>query len=36
MLLVRVGEDWPGEFHDVDGRIVARCRLHGRNLDCRG
>jgi hypothetical protein len=26
---------WDGVLHAVDDRVLARCRLFGRELDCR-
>ncbi len=34
-LMEKDGEDWSGSFHDLDDRIRARCRLHGRDLKCQ-
>jgi hypothetical protein len=34
LLMDRAGADWVGAFRDIDDRIVATCRLHGRALDC--
>jgi hypothetical protein len=34
LLLDRVGDDWIGAFRDLDDRLIARCRLHGRALVC--
>jgi len=33
-LLDRAGADWVGVFRDLDDRVIANCRLHGRNLVC--
>ncbi len=35
LLIERHGEDWSGDFHDLDDKVVATCRLHGRSLTCR-
>jgi len=35
LLLDRHGPDWTGDFRDLDDRLVATCRLHGRSLTCR-
>jgi hypothetical protein len=35
LLLDRDGEDWVGTFRDTDDRVLATCRLHGRDLTCR-
>ena len=35
-LLDRDGADWVGVFRDLDNRLVANCRLHGRALVCWG
>lgn len=29
------GDDWAGAFYDDKDRVRARCRLHGRSLDCQ-
>ena len=29
------GDDWTGAFHDIDDKIRATCRLHGRELTCK-
>jgi len=34
LLLERTGDDWVGAFRDLDDRIVAHCRLHGRRISC--
>lgn len=34
-LMEKDGEDWIGTFHDATDRIRARCRLHGRRLNCQ-
>ena len=33
-LMDRDGEDWVGTFHDLTDQVVARCRLHQRELTC--
>ncbi|MBV8592857.1 MAG: metallophosphoesterase [Caulobacteraceae bacterium] len=33
-LFDRRGRDWVGEFRGLDDRVVARCRLNGRSLEC--
>jgi hypothetical protein len=33
-LLDRQGADWVGVFRDLDNKLVANCRLHGRALIC--
>lgn len=35
LLLDRKGPDWVGAFRDLDDKLVATCRLHGRDLTCR-
>ena len=35
LLLDRKGDDWVGSFRDLDDKVLARCRLHGRALTCR-
>lgn len=35
LLLDRAGADWIGAFRDLDDRVLATCRLHGRDLACR-
>ena len=35
LLLERHGADWSGDFRDLDDKVVASCRLHGRSLTCR-
>ena len=35
LLLERQGADWVGDFHDLDDKVVASCRLHRRSLTCR-
>ena len=35
LLLQRQGADWTGDFHDLDDKVVASCRLHRRSLTCR-
>ncbi len=35
LLLDRAGPDWVGAFRDLDDRVVATCRLHGRDLACK-
>jgi hypothetical protein len=34
-LFDRAGADWVGAFRDLDDRVIATCRLHGRDLACR-
>ena len=34
LYLERQGADWVGDFHDLDDKVVANCRLHGRSLRC--
>lgn len=34
-LMDRDGEDWVGTFHDIADQVVARCRLHERELTCK-
>ena len=34
-LLDRSGTDWVGAFRDLNDRVIATCRLHGRDLACR-
>ena len=34
-LMDRDGEDWTGTFHDLTDQVVARCRLHQRELTCK-
>jgi hypothetical protein len=34
LLLERHGADWTGDFRDLDDKVVANCRLHGRSLAC--
>src|SRR5262249_10129996 len=29
LLLDRKGEDWEGDFRDLDDKVLATCRLHG-------
>ena len=36
LVLDRTGADWSGVFRDFDDRVVATCRLHGRDLTCHG
>ncbi|MDR3512848.1 MAG: metallophosphoesterase [Caulobacteraceae bacterium] len=36
LLMDRTGADWVGTFRDLDDKVVATCRLHGRDLACRG
>jgi hypothetical protein len=33
--LERHGADWQGDFRDMDDKVIATCRLHGRRLACR-
>ena len=35
LLLERQGADWTGDFRDLDDKMVATCRLRGRELTCR-
>ena len=35
LFLQRQGADWAGDFHDIDDKVVASCRLHRRSLTCR-
>jgi hypothetical protein len=35
LLLERAGADWTGAFRDINDKVVAVCRLHGRDLACR-
>ena len=35
LLLERQGADWTGDFHDLDDKVVASCRLHRRSFTCR-
>ncbi|MFI4973316.1 MAG: metallophosphoesterase [Caulobacterales bacterium] len=34
LILDRAGSDWDGAFYDLDDKVLARCRLHGRSLTC--
>ncbi len=34
LLLDRDGADWKGAFRDLDDKLLATCRLHGRQLAC--
>jgi hypothetical protein len=34
LLMERSGDDWTGSFRDLDDKVIAQCRLHGRSLDC--
>jgi hypothetical protein len=34
-LMEKDGEDWVGTFHDATDRVLARCRLHQRRLNCQ-
>jgi hypothetical protein len=34
LLMDRSGEDWVGVFHDLDDKVVAKCRLHARRITC--
>ena len=34
-LMTRDGADWRGAFKDVNGKVLATCRLRQRNLTCR-
>ncbi len=35
LFLERHGADWVGDFHDLDDKVVANCRLHRRSLRCQ-
>jgi hypothetical protein len=35
LLLDRAGADWIGAFRDLDDKVIATCRLHGRDLACK-
>jgi hypothetical protein len=35
MTMVRQGrEDWDVEIHDIDGKTVNRCAVHGKDIAC--